>query len=146
MASRTASAPCPASAGRSWWRSVTVTRHAGQVEQDREPRRALHQGADGRTAQAEDEVPLPVARHRPIGRLRRALADQDLGGDTGFAPSAAARPRNGRDGRDGRSWRGWDRGSRRHYGERESRSRYWRWPWKRKRWSRWSGWRRDRRG
>src|SRR3954466_10600800 len=44
-------------------RSVTVTRHAGQVEQDREPRRALHQGADGRAAQPHDEVPLPVARH-----------------------------------------------------------------------------------
>src|SRR3954447_18305495 len=54
-------------------RSVTVARHAGQVEQDREPRRALHQGADRRTAQPQDEVPLPVARPRPIGRLRRAL-------------------------------------------------------------------------
>src|SRR3954470_6752082 len=75
-------------------RSVTVARHAGQVEQDREPRRALHQGADGRAAQPHDEVPLPVARHRPIGRLRRALADQDLGGDAGLAPSAAARPRH----------------------------------------------------
>src|SRR3954454_17242060 len=75
-------------------RSVTVARHAGQVEQDREPRRALHQGADRRTAQPQDEVPLPVARPRPIGRLRRALADQDLGGEAGLAPSAAARPRH----------------------------------------------------
>src|SRR3954469_5794513 len=74
--------------------AAAMARHGRQVKQDREPRRALHQGADGGTAQAEDEVPLPVARHRPIGRLRRALADQDLGGEAGLAPSAAARPRH----------------------------------------------------
>src|SRR5215204_6248128 len=32
-------------------RSAAVTRHAGQVQQDREPRRTLHQGADRRAAQ-----------------------------------------------------------------------------------------------
>src|SRR3712207_1796423 len=47
-----------------------------------------------RGSQPQDEIPLPVARHRPIGHLRRALADQDLGGDAGLAPSAAARPRH----------------------------------------------------
>src|SRR4051794_4121960 len=73
---------------------VPVARHAGQVEQDREPRRALHQGADGRAAQSHDEIPLPVARHCPIICLGRALADQDLGGDADLAPSAAARPRH----------------------------------------------------
>src|SRR5215212_7534152 len=73
-----------------------VARHARQVEQDREPRRAFHQGADGRAAQPQDEVPLPVARHRPVGRLRRALGDHDLGGHEGLAPAAAARPRHPR--------------------------------------------------
>src|SRR3954452_5816496 len=56
-------------------RSAAVTRPAGQVKQDREPLRALHQGADLRAAQPQDEVPLPVARHRPILCLCRALAD-----------------------------------------------------------------------
>src|SRR3954452_12270868 len=74
--------------------AAAMARHGRQVKQDREPRRALHQGADGGTAQAEDEVLLPVARHRPILRLRRALAEQDLGGEAGLAPSAAARPRH----------------------------------------------------
>src|SRR5919112_6788772 len=61
------------------------------MEQQREPRRALHQGADRRTAQAEDEITFPVPRHRPISRFRRAFADQDLGTNEGFAPPAAAR-------------------------------------------------------
>src|SRR3954454_19831660 len=41
-----------------------------------------------------DEVALPVARHRPVLRLRRALADQDLGRDEGLAPSTGACPRH----------------------------------------------------
>src|SRR3954466_1701577 len=35
-----------------------------------------------------------MARHRPVGRFRRALADHDLRGDVGFTASAAARPRH----------------------------------------------------
>src|SRR3954451_4520125 len=67
--------------------------HAGQVEQYCEPRRALHQGADRRAAQSYDEIPLPMARHCPVGRFRRALADHDLRGEVGFAaPAARAAP------------------------------------------------------
>ena len=95
MASRTASAPWPASAGPFFMRGrVAVARHARQVQQHREPRRALHQRADRRAAQSQDEIPLPVARHRPVGRLRRTLADHDLGRDEGLAASAGARPRH----------------------------------------------------
>src|SRR4051794_41009977 len=74
--------------------AAAMARHAGQVKQDGEPRRALHQRANRRAAQPHDEVPLPVARHGPIGRLGRTLADQDLGRDAGPAPFAAARPRH----------------------------------------------------
>src|SRR3954453_5434446 len=74
--------------------AAAMARHAGQVKQDGEPRRALHQRANRRAAQPHDEVPLPVARHGPIGRLGRTLADQDLGRDAGLAPFAAARPRH----------------------------------------------------
>ncbi len=35
-----------------------------------------------------------MPRHRPVGRLRRALAGHDLGGNERLAPSAAARPRH----------------------------------------------------
>jgi hypothetical protein len=95
MASRTASAPWPASAGPVLHaRPVVVARHAGQVEQHREPRPAFHQGADRGTAQTQDEIPLPVARHRPVGRFHRALADHHPGDDKGFASSTAARPRH----------------------------------------------------
>src|SRR3712207_6558574 len=55
------------------------------------PYTTLFRSADGRTAQAEDEVTFPVPRHRPISRFRRAFADQDLGTNEGFAPPAAAR-------------------------------------------------------
>src|SRR4051794_41295323 len=73
---------------------IVAARHAGQVKQYCEPCRALHQGADRRAAQSYDEIPLPVARHCPVGRFRRALADHDLRGEVGFAASAAARPRH----------------------------------------------------
>src|SRR3954465_15403984 len=73
---------------------IVAAWHAGQVEQHCEPRRALYQGANRRAAQSYDEIPLPVARHRPVCRFRRALADHDLGGDVGFTTSAAARPRH----------------------------------------------------
>ena len=75
-------------------RSSAVIRHARQVKQHREPRGTLHQRANRGTAQAQDEVPFPMSRHRTVGRFRRTLADQDLGGDMGFASPTAARPRH----------------------------------------------------
>ena len=69
-----------------------MARHARQVEQEREPRGALHQRADGGTTQPQDEIPLPVPRHRPVGYLRRPLADQEFGRDEGLPPPAGARP------------------------------------------------------
>jgi len=38
-----------------------VLRHPRQVQQHREPRRALHQRADRGTVQSQDEIPFPVA-------------------------------------------------------------------------------------
>ena len=67
---------------------IAVARHARQMQQDRKPGRALHQRADRRTAQSEDEISFPVARHCPVSDLGRTLTDHDLGGDEGFAPSA----------------------------------------------------------
>src|SRR5262252_5574113 len=95
MASHTASAPCPASAGpfftrASWPWSV----NARQVQQQSEARHTLHHGANCGTAKAQDEVPFPVARHGAISCLRRALADHDLGRDEGLAPPARARSRH----------------------------------------------------
>src|SRR6202041_3735438 len=42
---------------------VAMARHARQVQQQREARRALHQGADRRTPKTQDKVSFPVARH-----------------------------------------------------------------------------------
>ena len=41
---------------------VAVARHAGQVEQHREPRRALYQRANRGTAKPQDEIPFPVPK------------------------------------------------------------------------------------
>ena len=71
-----------------------MPRHAGQVQQHREPRRALHQGADRRTAEAENQVPLPMPRHGPVVRLRRALADLHLGRHMRLSPASRPRPRH----------------------------------------------------
>src|SRR3954454_2589977 len=101
IAPRTASAPCPARAGpflvrasNPWPSMRAVAVHAGQVKQHREPRRALHQRADGGTAQAEDEVALPMTRHGSVSRLGRTLADQDGRINKALARPAAARPRH----------------------------------------------------
>ena len=71
-----------------------MVRHARQVQQQSEARHTLHQGANCGTAEAQDEVPFPVARHGAISCLRRALADHDLGRDEGLAPPARARSRH----------------------------------------------------
>ena len=62
------------------------------MEQHREPRGALHERADRRAAQPEDQVALPMARHGPVGRLGRARADHDLGRHGGLVSSAGAGP------------------------------------------------------
>ena len=95
IASRTASAPWPASAGPFFdARRVTVARKAGKMQQHREAGCALDQCADRRAAKAQDEVSFPVPWHRPIGRFGRTLADHDLGRDKTLAAPADARPRH----------------------------------------------------
>jgi hypothetical protein len=93
MASRTASAPCPASADPFLMRASWPWSVAWQGQQQGEARRALHQRANGGTAETHDEIPFPVARHGAISCLRRTFADHDLGRDEGLAPAAGARPR-----------------------------------------------------
>ncbi|EDP61099.1 Integrase, catalytic region [alpha proteobacterium BAL199] len=75
------------------WRAAVV-RHARQVQQHCEPCRALDEGADGRTAQPEDKVSLPVSRDGSVSDFRRTLADHDLGRDEGLASSPRARSRH----------------------------------------------------
>ena len=71
-----------------------MARHARQVQQHGEARGALHQPADRRAAEAEDQVSFPMAGHGSVGRFRRTLADHDLGRDEALAPPACARPRD----------------------------------------------------
>src|SRR6202035_4685559 len=72
--------------------SRTVAIHGRQVQQHREPRRALHEGSYGRTLDPENKVALPVPRHCPVIRFRRAFADHHLGTNESFTPTACARP------------------------------------------------------
>ena len=74
---------------------VAVARHRREVQQHREPRRALDEGADRRTPEPEDEIPLPVPRNRAVICLSRALADHHLQGDEGLALPARARHGSG---------------------------------------------------
>ena len=69
-----------------------MLRHPRQVQQHREPRRALHQRADRGTVQPEDEIPFPVTRHCPVAHFCWALADHNLRYDESLAPTADARP------------------------------------------------------
>src|SRR5438477_10661464 len=73
---------------------VAMARHAWQVQQKSEARRALHQGTDRRTPKTQDEVSFPVARHDAINCHRRTLVDHDLGREEGLASPARARPRH----------------------------------------------------
>src|SRR3954467_8544759 len=73
---------------------MAVTGHTRQVQQESEAGRALHQGADCGTAETQNEVPFPVARHGAIGYRRRTLTDHDLGREKGLAASARARSRH----------------------------------------------------
>ena len=63
---------------------LTVTYHAWQVQQHGEPRCALDQCSDGGAAKTENEITLPMPRHRPIGDYRPlAIMISD---DTKFLP------------------------------------------------------------
>ena len=73
IASRTASAPWPASAGPFLTRGcVAVAVHARQVQQHREPGGALDERADRGAVEPDDQVAFPVARARRGRRPRRA--------------------------------------------------------------------------
>ena len=51
---------------------------AGQMKQQQEPGDPLHQGPDrGLAARAEDQITLPVTRHRPILGLGGPVGDAD---------------------------------------------------------------------
>ena len=64
---------------------------AGQVQQDREPRRPVHQGADrGPVGRPGDQVAFPVPRLGTGGGLRGPLADHRHAGDP--VRTALARP------------------------------------------------------
>jgi len=75
-------------------RFLAMTCHAGQVQQHGEPRRALHEGSDGRAAETQDEIAFPVSRHRAVGGFRRTLADHDLGREQALPSSARAHSRH----------------------------------------------------
>jgi len=66
---------------------------AWQVDQHREPSGALDQRPDRGTFQPDDQVSFPMARHRPVFGLGRALADHHLGRD--MRPRFAFGPRAG---------------------------------------------------
>src|SRR5215213_411384 len=72
-------------------RPVAVALHRREVPQHREPGRALDEGADRRTPEPKDEIPLPVPRNRAVLCLRRALADHHLRSDKGLALAAPGR-------------------------------------------------------
>ena len=83
IASRTASAPCPARAGPFF--------ALGPVPW---PGGALDQGADRGAVQPDDQIAFPVPGHGPVFRLGRPLADHDLGGDEALPPSPGPGPRD----------------------------------------------------
>ena len=48
-------------------RVAGVTRHPRQVQEEREPRLALHQRADGGTAKPNNQISLPMTGNRTVG-------------------------------------------------------------------------------
>src|SRR5690606_15381638 len=93
IASRTASAPCPARAGPFFMRGASpCPAKPGKMQQHREACRTLNQRADRGAAKTKDEVSLPVTRHRAIGRFGGALTDHDLRRDKALTSPAYARP------------------------------------------------------
>ncbi len=74
-------------------RLVAMVGHTRQMQQQSEARLALDQGANRGTAEAHDEIPLPMAWHGAISCLRGTFADHYLGRDEGFSSAAGARSR-----------------------------------------------------
>jgi hypothetical protein len=72
---------------------MPVALFAGQVDQHREPGRALNDGADRRAFQPDQQVTFLVPRHRAVLGLGRAFAHHHLRGhvDPGFALGPAPR-------------------------------------------------------
>ncbi len=66
---------------RSWSAQRSVALGAGQVHQHRVPRAPLDQGADRRAVQPDDQIPLPMPRHRTVLDLGGPLTDHYVGGD-----------------------------------------------------------------
>ena len=60
---------------------VAVTLFAWQVDEHRESSRALDDRADSGALEADQQVTLPVARHRTILDFGQAFADQRLAVD-----------------------------------------------------------------
>jgi hypothetical protein len=90
MASRTAAAPWPASAGPFLALGAAVALHRRQVQQHNDTAGALDQRADRRAVEAEDQIALPVAGHRAIGGLGGPLADHHLIADKALAAAGGA--------------------------------------------------------
>src|SRR5262245_815748 len=57
---------------------TSVTRHSGQMEQERKSRRAFHQSADRRAAEPQDEVAFPMTRDGARISFRWAFANHDF--------------------------------------------------------------------
>src|SRR6056297_3037900 len=83
-----------------------VPLHARQVQEHGEAGRAFDQRADRRTAETENEVPLPMPRDCPVVDLCRAVAYHQSIGEKGLAAIArtfarqsesTARPKAGRE-------------------------------------------------
>jgi hypothetical protein len=69
-----------------------VAFHGRQVQQHREPGRALDQGPDRGAVQPDDQVSFPVAGHGPVRGLGGPLADHDPGCHELLAAAACAGP------------------------------------------------------
>ena len=65
---------------------LAVAWHWWEVQQHREPRRALNKRPNRGTVQSENQVTFPVSGHCPVFDLWGALADHDLGSDEPLAP------------------------------------------------------------
>ena len=71
-----------------------VAGHGWQVQQHREPGRALNQRPDRGTPNSEDQVTFPVSWNRPVISLGWSFADHDLRCDELAASLAGPRPRD----------------------------------------------------
>ena len=65
---------------------------AREVNEHREPRRSLDEGADRRTLQPDHQIAFPVAGNGPVFDLGWSPADHHFGGDVGPGLSSWPRP------------------------------------------------------